>query len=191
MAASRKMLAQSSRRRQSSRIKLPYSTIYLRFHLQVLPKDYWPSRVGCWLIDNLHVLRKKHTSYDIFHRPSADGCVFRPTASISNIVQLDVCDKDSRFGSDLVRRAPSAPLLLNACLAVAARHLSKFGRCNSELADHYHEKAVQMLLAMLNEEDLDRHIETILPSTVILRLFEQLSCECSAGRTSCSSLKAV
>jgi len=88
---------------------------------------------------------------------------------------LDVCDKDNRFGSEVVRRAPSTPLLLNACLAVAARHLSKFGRCNAELADHHHEKAVQMLLAMLNEEDLDRHIDTILPSTVILRLFEQLS----------------
>ncbi|KAK5295655.1 hypothetical protein LTR99_009244 [Exophiala xenobiotica] len=90
-------------------------------------------------------------------------------------VPLDVCDKDNRFGSEVVRRAPSTPLLLNACLAVAARHLSKFGRCNAELADHHHEKAVQMLLAMLNEEDLDRHIDTILPSTVILRLFEQLS----------------
>lgn len=60
---------------------------------------------------------------------------------------------------------------------MAARHLSQVAKYDPQLADTYHETAVQLLLTLLNDNDIDRHIGVILPSTVILRLFEQLSCE--------------
>ncbi|KIV81325.1 hypothetical protein, variant [Exophiala sideris] len=116
-----------------------------------------------WLLSQESRLHNPEHAY-LLHHFSTTLCAW-----------LDVCDIERCFGSDAVTLALTSPLLLNSCLAVAARHLSRVAKYDPELADTYHETAVQLLLTMLNDNDIDRHIGIILPSTVILRLFEQLS----------------
>lgn len=91
--------------------------------------------------------------------------------------QLDVYNTDNHFSVDLVERAPSSPLLLNACLAVAARHLSHTANTVSpDAADGHHERCIVYLLPVLENGAADISIDTLLAATVTLRLFEQISC---------------
>ena len=77
----------------------------------------------------------------------------------------------------VVERAPSCALLLYACLAIAARHLSHTtNTIPSNAADGYHERCIAILLPVLENSDFSISIEILLASTVILRFFEQLSC---------------
>lgn len=95
----------------------------------------------------------------------------------TDAAQLDVCDPQRHFSVHVVQRAPTSPLLLYACLAIAARQLSlTSGSVLPETADDYHERCVAILLPMLENADFDHHIHILLSSTVILRLFEQISC---------------
>ncbi|KAG2413960.1 hypothetical protein HFD88_003151 [Aspergillus terreus] len=89
---------------------------------------------------------------------------------------LDVCDHERRFSVEVVERAPSCPLLLYACLAIAARHLShSTNSVPPNAADEYHERCIAILLPGLESRDFQQNIETLLAATVILRLFEQIS----------------
>ncbi|XHG09024.1 hypothetical protein AWENTII_012105 [Aspergillus wentii] len=89
---------------------------------------------------------------------------------------LDVCDPDRRFAADVVERAPSCPLLLYACLAISARHLSHTTKSvPPNTADEYHERCIGILLPVLDNTDFKISIDILLASTVILRFFEQIS----------------
>ncbi|KAL2798599.1 hypothetical protein BJX66DRAFT_35747 [Aspergillus keveii] len=89
---------------------------------------------------------------------------------------LDSCDYERQFSTDVVERAPSYPLLLYACLATAARHLSHTTNLvPPNTADEYHEKCIAILLPGLGNWESKIGLEILLASTVILRFFEQLS----------------
>ncbi|KAH8429113.1 uncharacterized protein LDX57_006783 [Aspergillus melleus] len=89
---------------------------------------------------------------------------------------MDVCDHERHFSTMVVERAPSCALLLYACLAIAARHLSHTtNTIPSNAADGYHERCIAILLPVLENSDFKISIEILLASTVILRFFEQLS----------------
>ncbi|KAB8222372.1 hypothetical protein BDV33DRAFT_189792 [Aspergillus novoparasiticus] len=89
---------------------------------------------------------------------------------------MDVCDHERHFSVDAVERAPSSSLLLYACLATAARHLSQTNNSvPPNAADQYHEQCIAILLPVVENTDFKINIEILLASTVILRCFEQLS----------------
>ncbi|KAL2812154.1 hypothetical protein BJX63DRAFT_259922 [Aspergillus granulosus] len=89
---------------------------------------------------------------------------------------LDSCDYERRFSTDVIERAPSYPLLLYACLATAARHLSHTTNLvPPNTADEYHEKCIAILLPGLGNWESKIGLEILLASTVILRFFEQIS----------------
>ncbi|KAF7585149.1 hypothetical protein BBP40_012101, partial [Aspergillus hancockii] len=89
---------------------------------------------------------------------------------------LDVCDHERHFSVHVVERAPSCKLLLYTCLATAARHLSRTNHSISpNIADKYHEQCIAILLDVLHDTEFKISFEILLASTVILRLFEQIS----------------
>ncbi|KAL5334865.1 hypothetical protein BJX70DRAFT_376905 [Aspergillus crustosus] len=89
---------------------------------------------------------------------------------------LDSCDHERQFAMDVVERAPLYPLLLYACLATAARHLSQTTNLvPSNTADEYHEKCIAILLPGLGNWESRVGLDILLASTVILRFFEQIS----------------
>ncbi|KAJ6151739.1 hypothetical protein N7470_006867 [Penicillium chermesinum] len=89
---------------------------------------------------------------------------------------LDAGDPERRFAAQVARRASQSPLLLYACLAVAACHLSRTTQAVSpEVADSYHERCVSIMLPALENPEFDIGIDILLSSTVVLRFFEQLS----------------
>ncbi|KAL4869706.1 hypothetical protein BDV12DRAFT_74996 [Aspergillus spectabilis] len=89
---------------------------------------------------------------------------------------LDSCDYERQFSMDVVERAPSYPLLLYACLATAARHLSQTTNLvPPNTADEYHEKCISILLPGLGNWESRIGLDILLASTVILRFFEQIS----------------
>ncbi|KAL4975955.1 hypothetical protein BDW66DRAFT_61620 [Aspergillus desertorum] len=89
---------------------------------------------------------------------------------------LDSCDHKRQFSIDVVERAPSYPLLLYACLATAARHLSQTTNLvPPNTADEYHEKCIAILLPGLANWESGIGLDILLASTVILRFFEQIS----------------
>ncbi|CBF82466.1 hypothetical protein AN9141.2 [Aspergillus nidulans FGSC A4] len=89
---------------------------------------------------------------------------------------LDSCDHERQFSMDVVERAPSYPLLLYACLATAARHLSRTTNLvPPNTADEYHEKCIAILLPGLANWESGIGLDILLASTVILRFFEQIS----------------
>jgi hypothetical protein len=93
-------------------------------------------------------------------------------------LQLDICDDDRHFTLEVVRRAPTCPLLLNACLALTARQLANTTETFSpETADYYHGRCIEILIPLLSDPDLHQEMDVILASIVILRLEEQISCK--------------
>ncbi|KAJ5128282.1 Protein of unknown function DUF3468, partial [Penicillium atrosanguineum] len=89
---------------------------------------------------------------------------------------LDAGDPERHFCTDVAGRASSSSLLLYACLAVAACHLSRTTNTISpDVADSYHERCVSIMLPVLDRPEFEIGIDILLSSTVILRFFEQIS----------------
>ncbi|KAI2791973.1 hypothetical protein POX_b02002 [Penicillium oxalicum] len=89
---------------------------------------------------------------------------------------LDAGDPERHFCADVVGRASESPLLLYACLAVSACHLSRTTHAISpDVADGYHERCVSIMLPVLDNSNYEIAIDILLSSTVILRFFEQIS----------------
>ncbi|OQE29586.1 hypothetical protein PENSTE_c002G08775 [Penicillium steckii] len=89
---------------------------------------------------------------------------------------LDAGDPEHRFTSDVAHLASRCPLLLYACIAVSACHLSRTANTISpDVADSYHERCVSIMLPVLDKPEFDIGIDILLSSTVILRFFEQIS----------------
>ncbi|KAJ5580274.1 uncharacterized protein N7459_006259 [Penicillium hispanicum] len=89
---------------------------------------------------------------------------------------LDAGDPEWHFSADVARRASQSPLLLYACLAVSACHLSRTtNTIPPNVADSYHERCVSIMLPVLEKPEFEIAIDILLSSTVILRFFEQIS----------------
>lgn len=79
----------------------------------------------------------------------------------------------------VVELATSCPLLLYACVALSARHLSNtVNSVPSEIAEDYHGRCIAILLPILANGEFRTRLDTLLAATVILRLYEQISCMC-------------
>ncbi|KAJ5890453.1 uncharacterized protein N7473_006681 [Penicillium subrubescens] len=89
---------------------------------------------------------------------------------------LDAGDPERHFCADVAGRANESPLLLYACLAVSACHLSRTANTISpDVADSYHERCISIMLPVLDKPEFQIGIDILLSSTVILRFFEQIS----------------
>ncbi|KAJ5096374.1 Protein of unknown function DUF3468, partial [Penicillium alfredii] len=89
---------------------------------------------------------------------------------------LDACDPERHFSTDVVERASQSPLLLYACIAVSACHLSRTTNSIApDVADAYHERCISIMLPVLDKPEFEIGIDILLSSTTILRFFEQIS----------------
>ncbi|KAL1631785.1 hypothetical protein SLS56_004306 [Neofusicoccum ribis] len=88
-------------------------------------------------------------------------------------VLFDLCDPDRHFQLVVPHRAAVCPLLLNAILAVSARHWSRVGDYNPYVAERYHHECLKHLIPMLNETAALMD-ENLLAATVILRFLEEI-----------------
>ncbi|OIW22425.1 Zn(II)2Cys6 transcription factor [Coniochaeta ligniaria NRRL 30616] len=89
---------------------------------------------------------------------------------------LDAREHGGHFTVTVVGLATSCQLLLYACLALSARHLSNTtNSVPSEVAEDYHGRCIAILLPNLAHEGFRTSFDTLLAATVILRLFEQMS----------------
>lgn len=86
--------------------------------------------------------------------------------------KLDITDIQRHFAVDVPELALSCPVLLNALMAYAGRHLSRVSDFDSAVADHYHHECVSLMIPMLDEKDLVAD-ETLFAAAVILRAFEE------------------
>jgi hypothetical protein len=94
-------------------------------------------------------------------------------------LQLDGGEHGGHFTVTVVELATSCQLLLYACLALSARHLSNTTTSMpAEVAEDYHGRCISILLPTLANEEFRTNLDTLLAATVILRLFEQISCTC-------------
>ncbi|KAJ6038816.1 uncharacterized protein N7446_012625 [Penicillium canescens] len=88
---------------------------------------------------------------------------------------LDACNPRRHFSTDVVKRATTSSLLLYACLAVSACHLSRTtDTIPADLGDMYHERCLSIMLPVLDKSD-EIGIDVLISSTVMLRFFEQVS----------------
>ncbi|OGE49906.1 hypothetical protein PENARI_c019G05382 [Penicillium arizonense] len=89
---------------------------------------------------------------------------------------LDACDPLRHFSTDVVERATTSSLLLYACLAVSACHLSRTtNTIPADLEDMYHERCISIMLPVLDKSESEIGIDLLISSTVMLRFFEQVS----------------
>ena len=92
-------------------------------------------------------------------------------------MKLDVTDPERHFTIDVCQRARSSPILLSAIMALAAQHLSRTTGYDATEADRYHERGVNLLIPLLND-DKTVNDENMLAATVLFRFFEQMICKC-------------
>ena len=86
---------------------------------------------------------------------------------------LDLTDPHRHFRMEVPRRAAMCPSLLNAILALSARHLSRVGDSDSLISDKYHQECLKHLIPRLNDPEaiLD---ENLLAAMIILRHLEEI-----------------
>ncbi|CAG8910202.1 unnamed protein product [Penicillium egyptiacum] len=89
---------------------------------------------------------------------------------------LDAFNPERHFATDVIERATQSPLLLYACLAVSACHLSRTtNSIAGDVAHAYHERCISIMLPVLDQPEFLIGIDILLSSTVILRFFESIS----------------
>lgn len=86
---------------------------------------------------------------------------------------FDLCDPDRHFQLVVPHRAAVCPPLLNAILAVSARHWSRVGDYDPYVAERYHSECLKHLIPMLDETAALMD-ENLLAATVILRFLEEI-----------------
>lgn len=95
--------------------------------------------------------------------------------------QIDACDKDSTFGTDVVQRALDRPLLAFGILCYTSWAGSADGDDRRELAQHYYTQAVQLMIPELNRP-VDDLSEEVLAAAVLLRMYEERAARARADR---------
>jgi len=87
---------------------------------------------------------------------------------------LDTTDCQEHFTREVPRIALSSPILLNACLAFAARNLARVSGYNPEAAEYFHSACIELLIPALSDQTSAADPD-LLAATVILRIYEQLN----------------
>ncbi|KAL3489943.1 hypothetical protein BJX62DRAFT_238587 [Aspergillus germanicus] len=87
---------------------------------------------------------------------------------------FDMCDPERHFAIQVPIRARNYPPLMDAILALAARHMCLTGRnADSYLATDYYQRCLRVLIPELDGVQPDR-VDDLLAATIILRLHEEL-----------------
>jgi hypothetical protein len=86
---------------------------------------------------------------------------------------MDICDPDRHFALVVPHRASECPTLLNAIFACSARHLSRVGDVDPNIAEKYHQECLKHLIPMLSDGAALMD-ENLLAAAVILRFFEEV-----------------
>ncbi|KAK8198748.1 hypothetical protein M8818_006615 [Zalaria obscura] len=89
---------------------------------------------------------------------------------------FDLTDPLNHFQAVLPHRAATCPTLLNAILAVSARHLSSVSEYDPLVSNRYHQECLKHLIPMLDDTAaiLD---EDLLAATILLRFVEEIEGE--------------
>lgn len=87
--------------------------------------------------------------------------------------RFDTTDPERHFRVVVPERAGTCPTLLNAILALSARHLSQVRGFDPLISDRYHQECLKYLIPVLDDSEavLD---ENLLASTIILRHLEEI-----------------
>ncbi|KAK5628751.1 hypothetical protein RRF57_004466 [Xylaria bambusicola] len=140
---------------------------------------------GLQTIQPFHRSLSTHTSYDgnvqisHFHDTPAlplkdptDAVLFRHY--IQKIaISLDCCDPLKHFELIVPERASTCHTLLNAILAIAARHLSHTTDFDPLASNRYHDECLRHLIPMMNHSSAIAD-ENLFAATVILRMLEEM-----------------
>lgn len=86
---------------------------------------------------------------------------------------LDLCDTARHFGLVVPQRAITCPTLMNAILAISARHLSRISNYDATVADKYLQKCLRHLIPRLNDKVAIMD-ENLLAATIVLRFMEEV-----------------
>ncbi|KAI0189968.1 hypothetical protein EV127DRAFT_481420 [Xylaria flabelliformis] len=88
-------------------------------------------------------------------------------------VCLDCCDPHQHFELIVPERANSCHSLLNAILAIAARHLSHTTDFDPLASNRYHDECLKFLIPMMNHSSAVAD-ENLFAATIILRMLEEM-----------------
>ncbi|KAI0554621.1 hypothetical protein F4679DRAFT_570498 [Xylaria curta] len=88
-------------------------------------------------------------------------------------VCLDCCDPHQHFELIVPERASSCHTLLNAILAIAARHLSHTTDFDPLASNRYHDECLKFLIPMMNHSSAVAD-ENLFAATIILRMLEEM-----------------
>lgn len=91
--------------------------------------------------------------------------------------QFDMNDDEKTFTRELIRKAPTSPILLTAILALASRHLATVSSFDSKIADHYSEECTTEMISCLNNRDESKN-DDLFAATIILRTKEEMDGQC-------------
>jgi len=87
---------------------------------------------------------------------------------------LDVTSRMEHFSKELPARAAHCDLLFYAILTLSSRHLSRINFQNTYEAEEYHERCLNILIPIFNNEEAIAD-ENILATAVLLRLYEEMT----------------
>ncbi|KAI8950039.1 hypothetical protein F4801DRAFT_550749 [Xylaria longipes] len=88
-------------------------------------------------------------------------------------VCLDCCDPHQHFELIVPERASTCHTLLNAILAIAARHLSHTTDFDPLASNRYHDECLKYLIPMMNHSSAVAD-ENLFAATIILRMLEEM-----------------
>ncbi|KAI1283877.1 hypothetical protein F5Y07DRAFT_91047 [Xylaria sp. FL0933] len=88
-------------------------------------------------------------------------------------ISLDCCDPLKHFELIVPERASTCHTLLNAILAIAARHLSHTTDFDPLASNRYHDECLKQLIPMMNHSSAVAD-ENLFAATIILRMLEEM-----------------
>ncbi|OCL03330.1 hypothetical protein AOQ84DRAFT_152074 [Glonium stellatum] len=86
---------------------------------------------------------------------------------------LDALDSNRHFAMDVPRRAAYVPVIMNAILASASRHVAFVSKIEDTESAKYHNKCLENLIPIL-DNPLDILDENLFAAIIILRQYEEL-----------------
>lgn len=96
-----------------------------------------------------------------------------PNVISSDICKLDIGSPNHYFQSYIPQLALVEPLVFYACLACASHIMFLMGKIHEEVEEYYNGKVLELLIPLLSSERVTSRNESLLATTVILRMSEQ------------------
>ncbi|KAI0474337.1 hypothetical protein F4859DRAFT_87227 [Xylaria cf. heliscus] len=128
---------------------------------------------------SLHVLPHANVRVSHFYNTAALPLKDRTEATLFRhyiqkiAVCLDCCDPHQHFELIVPERASTCHTLLNAMLAIAARHLSHTTDFDPLASNRYHDECLKYLIPMMNHSSAVAD-ENLFAATIILRMLEEM-----------------